>query len=507
MTIVDETQVWADPSTTTINNKNNNYGAGAADGTDGVESDLMAAMDAALNEDNYSPPDTEFAGSEHSSLRSVDVMGEAMNLLLAGGEIDIDIDDGDVDVDDDEEEEEIDFDGYLGDGGAAESSKNKNHGTAASSIGGNDDARDGSNETGFGGSSPTSVMHAGNNVDDPEPSSPPTPPATAETAGASGDDETTKEGAVTDGETDGNGDTEDAESEPVHEQPQVVPLRQFQNALALIQDLENRIQVLETDQMCLQEENNTLREETNKQATVLADLEAKLARFPKLLEQTVQEEAKVAAAKAEAETKFSFWRKDIARQEQEFKEEQMKKNRKGNHSATTASLKQSDFLKDAVERKEQEKEQAEENTPPAVEDGKETKKKQGGGLFRVFRGWGNNNNKNENNDDDNTKEEVDENEDDEKNVDEEIKDETATKDAETVSTSDDSGADKENEWEKKNTEASKTTSKKKTASQDNSNHEPQKMVLDGDGDANETNHGIEDNIHGTDNEKVLDLLM
>mmetsp|Transcript_11223 Transcript_11223/g.23787 ORF Transcript_11223/g.23787 Transcript_11223/m.23787 type:complete len:502 (+) Transcript_11223:61-1566(+) len=500
MTIVDETQVWADPSTTT---NNNNYDAGAADDTDGVESDLMAAMDAALNEDNYLPPDMEFAGSEHSSLKSVDVMGEAMNLLLAGGEIDIDIDDGDVD---DDGEEEIDFDGYLGAGGTAEISKNKN---TAASIEGNDDAKDGSNETSFGGSSPTSVMHAGNNVDDPEPSLPSTPPTveTDETAGASKDDETKMEEAVTDGETNDNSDTEaalssPAKSKPVPKQPQVVPLQQFQNALALIQDLENRIQVLETDQMCLQEENNTLREETNNQATVLADLEAKLARFPKLLEQTVQEEAKVAAAKAEAETKFSFWKKDIARQEQEFKEEKMKKNRKGKHSATTESLKQSDFLKDAVERKEQEKEQAEENTPANAEDGKEIKKKQGGGLFRVFRGWGNNNNnKNENN----NKEEVDENEDDENKVDE-IKDETATKDAETVSTSDDSGADKENEREKKNIKATNTTSKKKTVSQNNSNHEPQKMVLDGDGDANETNHGIEDNIHGADNEKVLDLL-
>ena len=134
----------------------------------------------------------------------------------------------------------------------------------------------------------------------------------------------------------------------------VVPLKQFENALALIQDLENRIQVLETNEQCLLEENTTLKEETARQADLLVQLEDKLVKFPKLLEDTVAEEAQVAAATAETKTRISFWKKDMQRQEKEHAEEKLKQQRTGSCHAhhTTESLQQSDFLKDLVERKE-----------------------------------------------------------------------------------------------------------------------------------------------------------
>ncbi|OEU23151.1 hypothetical protein FRACYDRAFT_233320 [Fragilariopsis cylindrus CCMP1102] len=155
-----------------------------------------------------------------------------------------------------------------------------------------------------------------------------------------------------------NKDKNDKQQQQIQKHIDVVPLKQFENALALIQDLENRIHVLETDQQCVLEENETLREETLKQAYMMAQLEDKLALFPKLLEETVTQEAQVAAAQAEAKTKICFWRKDMQRQEKELQDEKLKQNRKGSYSATTQSLKQSDFLKDVVERKEQEEQQS-----------------------------------------------------------------------------------------------------------------------------------------------------
>ncbi len=170
------------------------------------------------------------------------------------------------------------------------------------------------------------------------------------------------------------------------QQPQVVPLQQFLNAMALIQDLENRIAVLETGRQCLQDENEKLRETTNQQATTIANMEDKLSRFPKLLEETVQEEAKLAAAHAETEAKNSFWRKDLARQEQEAKEEKLKKNRAGK-MATTNSLKQSDFLAQVVERKEQE------SPGPRIRPVAMFNAIKG----QAIRGWGNRNGNNNNN--------------------------------------------------------------------------------------------------------------
>jgi hypothetical protein len=200
-----------------------------------------------------------------------------------------------------------------------------------------------------------------------------------------------------------NNNNNDEQQQQQQKHIDVVPLKQFENALALIQDLENRIQVLETDRQCLVEENDTLREETLKQAGMMAQMEDKLALFPKLLEETVTQEAQVAAAQAEAKTKISFWKKDMQRQEKELKEEKLKQNRKGSYGATTQSLKQSDFLKDVVERKEQEEFESSltsfnNNNESPLSSPVTTKNKIGNGFFSNFRaGWGNRNNNNNNN--------------------------------------------------------------------------------------------------------------
>lgn len=134
----------------------------------------------------------------------------------------------------------------------------------------------------------------------------------------------------------------------------VVPLKQFENALALIQDLENRVQILETDRQCLAEENQRLQRVTVEQAEICAALEERLASFPKLLEETVQEESQVAAANAENQTKYKFWMKEADRQRREMEEETMKRTRR--NADTTQSLKQSDFLIEAALRNNKDKE-------------------------------------------------------------------------------------------------------------------------------------------------------
>lgn len=244
----------------------------------------MDAMNEALLEDSASENQGSVSG--HSML-SVDVMDEAMLLLLG---------DGEVSEKNDDDEEEINFEEFL----TTSESKAKKEESKAS-----DEESD---------NSPTSVIDGENSTTN------------------------TKRDEIIDSLK--------------LEEPQVVPLKQFENALALIQDLENRIAVLETDQQCLLEENEQLRETTNKQAATIADMEDKLQRFPKLMEQTIQEEAKLAAAQAANETKMRFWQRDLARQEQEEREEKLKKNRAGN--VTTDSLKQADFLAKVVERHEHE---------------------------------------------------------------------------------------------------------------------------------------------------------
>jgi len=299
----------------------------------------MEAMNAALEDDS----EHENPSVSGHSLHSVDVMDEAMNLLLTGeGEIDLD---DDLGVD--QTEEEIDFDNFLKTPSDATKKAEK--------------ASDGERDN-----SPTSVIET---------------PRRENEKSSEGDSKSNK----TEGDSKSN--KRNSGSPKQKEPPQVVPLKQFENALALIQDLENRIQVLETDRQCIQEENEKLRDTVNKQATLVADMESKLERFPKLLEQTVQEEASLAAANAEAKTKVSFWRKDMARQEQEYREEQLRKNRAGNYVATTESLKQADFLKEIVERKVEEQ-----NGTADIQ-----KNKGPGAIFQALRGWGNRNNKNNSN--------------------------------------------------------------------------------------------------------------
>jgi len=295
----------------------------------------MDAMNAALLEDSAS--ENLGSTSGHSSLLSVDVMDEAMLLLIGDGEHGkMGGDENDDDDDDDDDEEEINFEEFLKTSTTTIDEKKEETKTS-------DEESD---------ISPTSV------IDKAVAAKP-------------------KKESLT------------------LQQPQVVPLKQFENALALIQDLENRIHVLETDQQCLLEENEQLRETTNKQASTIAVMEEKLEKFPKLLEQTVQEEAKLAAKQAEADTKISFWKRDLARQEQEELEEKMKKNRVGKHGATTDSLKQSDFLSKVVERKE-----SESPAPPRVRPV---------AIFNAIRGFAGNRiggNNNQNNRDGNNKKEL-----------------------------------------------------------------------------------------------------
>lgn len=316
--------------------------------TDTMEEDLMDAMNAALEEEEDTYENPSISGH---SLQSVDVMDEAMNLLFSdGGEIGAD---GDAGVEDNEEE--IDFNNFL--------------------------------------KTPSDRMKAEENERDESPTS----ATSGETAESKESKEETPKANHESKKTDdgkkgifGTNMFKREKKEVPREEPQVVPVKQFENALALIQDLENRIQVLETDQQCLLEENEQLRETCNKQATTVAEMEAKLHDFPKLLEQTVQEEATLAASQAAVETKNSFWRKDMARQEAEYKEEQRRKQRAGKHAATTESLKQSDFLQEVVELKEKK-----------GETGTTLKSKKPNGIFQAFRGWGNRMNNNSNKDKDN----------------------------------------------------------------------------------------------------------
>jgi len=298
-----------------------------------IEGDLMAAMNAALQDGSDSnmglldgDGEDDDDDDDDDDMLSVDVVGEAMNLLMTSasnseagdGEIE------DLDGLDQEREEEISFEDFM---------------AGKATIDDGEDDGDGEKiET-------SEIPTENSNGEEPAPSrdSPDSPDDSSPTVGNDA-------GSGGNGNGNGNG---------AHEPVSSVPLQQFENALALIQDLENRVLILETDRQCLVEENAFLKEETLAQATMLTTLEAKLAEFPKLLQQTVDEEAKLAAAKAQAETKFSFWKKDMDRQEKELEEEKRKRSR--NHAATTDSLQQSDFLKDIVERKEQE-----EKTPGGV---------------------------------------------------------------------------------------------------------------------------------------------
>jgi hypothetical protein len=394
--------------------------------TDDLEGDLMDAMNAALEDSENDENLGSISG--HSSLRSVDVMGEAMDLLLSGdGDLEnFNMNDDGEEDDTENDEEEIDFDNFLkpADDTKPEKAESKNNSDEESSD-----------------NSPTSVMEA-----------------------ASGDAAAPKAGgAAAQAEVKPTRGDRGGDDEDIVRQPQVVPMKQFENALALIQDLENRIQVLETDHQCLLEENEQLRETTNKQATVLADMESKLERFPKLLEQTVQEEAVLAAAKAETEIKVSFWRRDLARQEQQHEEEKRKKNRVGKHGhvATTDSLKQADFLKEVVERKEQD---------PAAAANVAAAPKGPGGIFQALRGWGNRNNnnnkKNDNNNLDNSK-----------------------KDATAIPGEGDSGASMELPASKINDSLGVSR--------------PSMDFDDGEDGDNETNNGID---HHRSDTKVLDLM-
>ncbi|KAG7354947.1 hypothetical protein IV203_004303 [Nitzschia inconspicua] len=130
-----------------------------------------------------------------------------------------------------------------------------------------------------------------------------------------------------------------------------VPIQQFENALALIQDLEKQVDTLEAIKHQLQFENAQLRQETETQQKLIASYEKKLSEFPKLMEATVEEQSAVAAEMAKGVAKQSFWNEYMSRQEELSAQE--KKNRR--KTATTTSLKQSDFLKNVVERQEKER--------------------------------------------------------------------------------------------------------------------------------------------------------
>jgi hypothetical protein len=434
--------------------------------TDELEGDLMDAMNAALLEDNNSENDENLGSvsghsmSGHSSLRSVDVMDEnAMDFLLSGdGDLAnfVGGDEGDTETTENDEEE-IDFDAFLkpADEINNDTTKQEEKGTASKSKTKNNSN---SNEE-SSDNSPTSVLEAaiGNTA------------APKDKGKASQKAKPTRRGGGTD---------DDDDDDIMRQQPQVVPMKQFENALALIQDLENRIQVLETDQQCLLEENEQLRETTNKQATVLADMESKLERFPKLLEQTVQEEAVLAAKKAETEIKVSFWKRDLARQEQQREEEKKKKNRVGQHGATTDSLKQADFLKEVVERKEKE----DQDTSAAAGTGVAAAPRGPGGIFQALRGWGNRNNNNNNNSNNNNNDNNNNNNNDRDN---------SKKDVPAIPTEGNSGGSMELQGSKSND------------SLGSSSRPSMDFDDDGGGDDDETNNGID---HHRSDSKVLNLM-
>jgi septal ring factor EnvC (AmiA/AmiB activator) len=143
----------------------------------------------------------------------------------------------------------------------------------------------------------------------------------------------------------------DKKKSALEEEARMVPIQQFENALALIQDLEKQVDTLEAVKHQLQFENAQLRQETETQQQLIASYEKKLSEFPKLMEATVEEQSAVAAEIAKGAAKQSFWNDYMSRQE-ELSAQEKKERRK---TATTTSLKQSDFLKNVVERQEKER--------------------------------------------------------------------------------------------------------------------------------------------------------
>jgi hypothetical protein len=131
---------------------------------------------------------------------------------------------------------------------------------------------------------------------------------------------------------------------------ETVPIQQFENALALIQDLEKQVDALEAMKHRLLIQNEELRQQNQTQSQIVAAYEKKLSEFPKLMEATIEEQTAVAHHVAKGAAKQSFWNEYMSRQEEQSREE-----KKRRATATTNSLKQSDFLKNVVERQEQEK--------------------------------------------------------------------------------------------------------------------------------------------------------
>ena len=147
-----------------------------------------------------------------------------------------------------------------------------------------------------------------------------------------------------------NGRSNGTGNQPMGDPDETVPIQQFENALALIQDLEQQVDTLEAAKHTLQFENEELRQQTATQAKLIASYEKKLAEFPKLMEATIEEQTAVAHHVAKGAAKQSFWNEYMSRQEELSAQE-----KKRRATATTTSLKQSDFLKNVVERQEVEK--------------------------------------------------------------------------------------------------------------------------------------------------------
>ncbi|KAL3921987.1 MAG: hypothetical protein SGILL_002449 [Bacillariaceae sp.] len=153
------------------------------------------------------------------------------------------------------------------------------------------------------------------------------------------------------GKGNSSGADDDDDDEGGGGEPATVPLQQFENALALIQDLEKQVDNLEAVKHQLQFENEELRQQNETQTKLIGSYEKKLSEFPKLMEATIEEQTAVAHHVAKGAAKQSFWNEYMSRQEELSAEE--KKQRRA--TATTTSLKQADFLKNVVERQEKEK--------------------------------------------------------------------------------------------------------------------------------------------------------
>ena len=132
----------------------------------------------------------------------------------------------------------------------------------------------------------------------------------------------------------------------------MVPLQQFMNAMSVIQTLEARVAELENERELLLVQNTQQQqriaqydEENLKQQTIIEHYEKQLSKFPDMMEDWFETNAKIVEKNATEEAKRTYWEQHMRKEEAKHLAEKQQRMR-------TDNLKQSDFLKNLVATKE-----------------------------------------------------------------------------------------------------------------------------------------------------------